>query len=376
MEPSRPPFRRRTPALIVVATALIAVAVVLGLDRSVPTRTSMASPSPSAATSLASPVAIRDEATSAPTIEHGPTLVPESVHSCSVDDLAFAAGGWGGATGSMAGGATLINVSLEPCRVVGTPAVALLAGDRVVIADGAPPSPGLALVLLPGGVANVITVWSNWCGDPPERPLSLRLSLVDEAGALEAPVVVWSQPGVIGGPGPNSVPRCDIASLPSTIGASAFAAAEPPEPNDSREECSVDELAAYLGTWGAAAGTSYANVVVFNRAGVDCAMATSPVLELRDADGTIAASAERWVDPDSTFDLPAGWAAITAIGFADWCVAPPKLPLRLDLRIGTDPLAILPTSAHSRIFVPTCNSGPATPPPSLGYTGPFTIPGA
>jgi hypothetical protein len=350
----------RTAALIVIALVAISAAV-LGLDRVTSRRPTPVSSSPSAA----------PNATVAPT----PTPVPLSVAPCSPDDVALEAGGWSGATGSMGGGAGLINMSIEPCSIAGWPAVDLLANDTV-IATGTPASPGPAVVLLPGGVASVITVWSNWCRDTHPRDIVLRLSLLDWDRELLTPIVLWRQPGVLGGPGPDSVPRCDLPNGPSTIGVpELWATPQPPEGGYLPENCTTVGLSAHLGGWGAAAGTSYANVVVFNQSGVDCLLATSPPLELRDASGGLRATGERWANPDTTFVLPAGWAAISMIGFADWCVAPPKLPLRFDLRIGDGQLAIAPTSARPEIGTPGCNSAPATPPPSLGYTGPFVLPG-
>ncbi|TME11884.1 MAG: DUF4232 domain-containing protein [Chloroflexi bacterium] len=355
--------RRRDPfgAFALIVVALIAIsALALGLDR-VTNRRTVASSSPSAA-----PIV---EATARPTIESEPTPVPASVAPCSPDDVALAAGGWSGATGSMGGGASLINVSIDPCSIDGMRAVDLLANDGGLIATGTAATPGPVVVLVPGGVASVITVWSNWCGDPRPRALVLRLSLLDWDRGLLAPVVNWPGSG-------GSVPRCDTPNAPSTIGVpEPWATPQPPDGGSLPEACTTARLSGYLGGWGVAAGTSYANVVVFNQGGVDCFLATSPALELRDASGSLLATGERWTDPDSTFVLPAGWAAIGTIGFAGWCVAPPKLPFRFDLRIGDGQLAIAPTSARSEIGTPTCNSAPATPPPSLGYTGPLVLPG-
>ena len=355
---------RRDPsrALALTVIALVAIsALVLGLDRVTSRRTATASDSPSTA-----PIV---EATARPTVEPEPTPVPLSVAPCSPDDLALLAGGWGGATGSMGGGAGLINMSIDPCSIAGRPAVDLLANDGALVAMGTAASPGPVVVLVPGGVAGVITVWSNWCGDTRPRALVLRLSLLDWDRGLLAPVVEWPGSG-------GSTPRCDTPTAPSTIGVpEPWATAQPPDGGSLPEACTTAGLSAYLGSWGAAAGTSHANVAVFNRSGVDCLLATSPSLELRDEGGSLLATGERWPDPDSTFVLPAGWAATSTIGFGDWCVAPPRLPFRFDLRIGDGQLAITPTTARSEIGIPTCNSAPATPPPSLGYTGPFVLPG-
>jgi len=100
-----------------------------------------------------------------------PTVDPRSMPPCTAHDLVLVAGGWSGATGSEAGGATVINLSGTPCTVSGRPGVDLLDARGRVIAPGVDkPATGSDLVVLqPGGVAGVITVWQNWCGDPPRR---------------------------------------------------------------------------------------------------------------------------------------------------------------------------------------------------------------
>jgi uncharacterized protein DUF4232 len=296
---------------------------------------------------------------------------PMSIDPCAADDLAMAAGGWGGATGSMAGGATLINVSIDRCRLSGKPAVELLTNGRVITSRAARPSTdGEPIVLPPGGVAGVITVWMNWCGDPPELPLRLRLVLPDDGGTLVGVIRPWANMGAH-----VQVPRCDAPGADSTIGVPLpFEAAEIHEVEANRPRCTAAMLSAYLGGWGVAAGTMYANVVVLNRSGFDCLLETSPDLELRDGGGTVLAIGERWDASDSTLMLRSGWAAITTIGFADWCQAPPELPLRFDLRVGGGRLAVAPTSERSEIGTPSCNSHPASLQPSLGYVGPFALP--
>lgn len=378
----QPPAWRPSP-LVALAAALAAIsAVALGI-RLMTGGESGSSPSPAAhvATSAPTPNA---SAAMLPTASDEPdsTADPLSVSPCSADDLAMAAGGWGGATGSEAGGATLVNVSIDACRLSGKPAVELRSGEGVVASEGSPPSSdGDAVVLVPGAVTGVITVWSNWCGDPPALPLRLRLTLPDREGILTAVVRTWdvvrAQDMSLGGGSFVHVPRCNAPNAPSTIGVPLpFAATGPAEVDPNVEPCTADMLAGYLGPWGAAAGTMYANVVVLNRNGFDCAVAVSPPLQLRDAEGVLLATGERWANADSPVPLPPSRAAITMIGFANWCLAEPRLPFQLDLRIGMDRLAVAPTNDRSEIRTPFCNSAPQTSPPSLGYTGPFTIPGS
>ena len=114
-------------------------------------------------------------------------------------------------------------------------------------------------------------------------------------------------------------------------------------------------------------------MVLFNQGGVGCLVDGSPPLELRDAAGEVVARGERSKDAPAV-DLPAGLAASTFIGFADWCLRPPKLPFAWDLRIGGERLPIALTSKRSVIGVPACQSDPASTSPDLFFSDPFALP--
>jgi hypothetical protein len=125
-------------------------------------------------------------------------------------------------------------------------------------------------------------------------------------------------------------------------------------------------------------GTSYAELVLFNAGGVDCTLPAVPTLQVRDARGHLAASTG---PPQATSEvvLPAASTAVASVAFSDWCVAPPVLPLHLDLLIGATELPVNAQPAASPkavIPVPGCMSGLATPPPSFFYNSPFTILGS
>ena len=352
---------------------LVIVASALAVDRLASTdRVAMApSPAPAAIATTGTATSPGLNVTPRPSDAAEPTLVPESVDRCAIVDLAVAAGGWSGATGSMGGGATVVNVSNGPCRLAGVPAVELLADDGRVIATGGPARSGPAVILAPGGVAGVITVWRNWCESSRPRALALRLELLDVEGGFSAPVANWKGTGSGG-----SAPRCDMPSAPSTISVPQPFAIPFADPAAGMvEPCTSEDLTAWLGVWGPAAGTDYSNVVILNRAGVHCRLATSPPLELRDAAGTLLATAEPGADASSALDLGPGLAAIATIGLADWCGPAPRLPLQLELRIGTGRVAVLPTSEHSVIGIPSCNSAPASPPPTFFYDASFAVPG-
>ena len=356
---------------VAAAVALIVLALVLYQGGAGPSGTADASPVRTLPTlptlgPRTSPVP-QTVATEPP----GPTTDPLSVAACKVDQLAMAAGGWSGATGSMAGGVTLVNVSSETCRVSGRPSLELEDKSGHAIAEGVAATADQPVAIVPGGVANVIAVWSNWCGDPPARPLSVTLSVAGTKGTLRATVVDWN---AIGGEEFTSLPRCDQEGAGSSIGAPVpFRAAERPAPATDDAACAANDLAAFLGIWGAAAGTSYASVVLFNQGGVGCLIDASPPLELRDANGRLLVRGERWPDA-GPLDLPAGLAASTYVGFADWCLRPPKLPFAWNLRIGGELLPIALTSKRSVIGIPACQSAPASATPDLFYNGPFALP--
>jgi hypothetical protein len=357
---------------VVVAVLVGLIVAVVGPFAAVPSN----GPSPSTAVTgspeASPPIGVISwiDATPPPPPTPEPTDDPRSLLACAAGDLVFEAQGWGGATGSQAGGASLFNISSNPCTVAGKPGIELLDSHGDVIATGRGPdaSPGSPLVVLPTGAsAGVITVWSNWCGNPPSRPLRIRLSLPGAGGELTAAVREDELTG------PGSVPRCDSPGSGSTFGVPLdFEAPEPSSGGYQPEACGVDALAAYLGVWGAAAGTSYANLIVLNHGHVDCLFATSATIELRDANGhpvSVAAS-----EPTAPVVLlPPGWAAIATIGYSDWCTPPPALPLRADVVIGSARLAVVP---RGPIPVPFCMSAPETPPPGMFFEKPFVVPGS
>ncbi len=371
----RGPIRGRrlmTPALpgavVLAGVAVVALALVLGTS---PTSTPRASASPSQDATQGSPalgVIPWIDAKPSPSATAEPTPDPRTLPACMPDDLVLNAGGWGGATGSMAGGANVLNLTQSSCTVGGKPGIELLDNRGSVIAHGAgEPASGSDLVVLPpGGVAGVTIVWGNWCGDPPARPLQVRLSLPIGGGALLA-AVAEAAPGP-----PGALPRCDSPGAGSSLGVPLpFAPPEPSAGGYQPEDCTVEALSAYLGTWGVAAGTSYATLAVLNRGGIDCLLPSSPAFELRDSAGhMLVASATASTPP---LLLPSGWAAIGDIGYADWCTPPPATPLQADLVVGSARLAIV---ARSGIPVPPCMADPATPPPTLFYEAPLTIPGS
>ena len=312
------------------------------------------------------------DATPSPAPTPEPTPDPRSYPPCTASDLALDAGGWSGATGLLEGGASVINVTQNPCTVSGIAGVELLDAEGRVVATGDTVAGGSndgTVVVPSGGVAVVTIVWGNWCGAPPPLPVSIRLSLPAASGMLTSGVRVPT-----GGPF-GEVPRCDNPGGGSSLDVLLpFAAPGPSSGGYQPSACVIDGLTAYLGDWGQAAGTSYAPLVVHNVGGVDCLLDTTPTFEVRAATGGVVVV----VQPDSppagasTILLPAGWAAVATIGYADWCTEAPALPLHADLLISNESLSV---EALAPIPLPPCMAQPATPAPEAFYETAFATPG-
>src|SRR5204863_9951915 len=219
--PSGQPVHGRWPVAGLLATAAGAVAVLAMVGTVVGPLTALPSSAPPAsrlatsALEASPPLAAVPwlDATPPPPATPEPTADPRMLPICTSRDLILTASGWGGATGSMAGGASVINLGSNPCTVSGKPGIELLDSHGTVIARGvaAEPSPTSPLVVLAtGGVAGVTVVWSNWCVGPPPRPLHIRLSIPEGGGDLTT--AVRDAPGV-----PGEVPRCDSPGSGSTF---------------------------------------------------------------------------------------------------------------------------------------------------------------
>jgi Protein of unknown function (DUF4232) len=359
--------RSAAPAALVAAVLLIVALVVvplvagpLGRIEKSPPPTPPRTPEPS------TPLGVIpwSDATPLPSPTPDPTPDPRGFRACTADDVEVVATGWGGATGSLAGGVEVIGLNGDPCTVAGKPAVTLLDARGKVIAAGtrAAPSPGSDLVVVPvGAVADVTTVWSNWCGSPPDRPLKVRVRLPGDNHDVVA-VVHEIGPGSAG-----ETPRCDSPSDSSSIGvALEFSAVEASAGGYEPEACSAGQITAYLGRWGAAAGTWYANLVLLNLSGVDCRLEANPGFELRDRTGKLLLVAT--APPAPSVFVPAGWAATVRVGFADWCTPVPAMPLAADVVVASRRVAV----EAAELPVPPCMGGPA---PNLLYDGSLAVPG-
>ena len=362
--------------IVLVVVALAAIAVGSAPSTRVPKLGSTTSPVPSSTAATSTPAGALVpwiDATPTPSPTPEPTPDPRSYATCTANDVVLEAEGWGGATGSLTGGAFVTNLTANPCTVTGRPAVDLLDAEGKVVAQASAPSavdPDAALVVLSsGGVAGVIIAWNNWCGAPPRFPLSVRLSLPEQGGTLTA-VVRQSPVGTA-----DQVPRCDSPGDRPTLGVPlSFSAPEPSSGGYQPDACAADGLTVYLSEWGAAMGTSYARLVVHNVGPVDCLLDSEPTFEIRDATGRrlLVAQSDPLPASGATILLPAGWAAVATIGYSDWCTAQPLTPLQADLLVSSDHF---PINARAPIPVPPCMAAPATPQPNLFYESPLATAG-
>ena len=160
-----------------------------------------------------------------------PRPVPPGTRACTPADLTATAE-WQGATGSMAGGIGVTNVSSTACVLNGPPKLVVIkagtktmsttyrAGEGGGPAGSLPPGPGL---LEPGDRGGWWLFWTNWCGQH-LVPTSVTVTLPDGGGTMVA-VAGSSAPG----PGIGGTPRCDAPGSISSLTAMAFEYL-PPEP--------------------------------------------------------------------------------------------------------------------------------------------------
>jgi hypothetical protein len=141
-----------------------------------------------------------------------------------------------GATGSLAGGIELTNVSTGACSLVGTPRVSF-AGATSKWRPGPPPKDALTprdaladpvgslRALAPGKTADVGLWWSNWCGHGhvatgnPGRPPSALLLGLGHGTTLALRLI--------------RAPRCDDPSAPSVLSVGAYTPVLPQLPRSS-----------------------------------------------------------------------------------------------------------------------------------------------
>ena len=155
-----------------------------------------------------------------PTTVAGATGVPP----CSPTELTGTAR-WQGATGSLAGGISLVNTGSTACALPGSARVQLVdaRGQVLPVTERqasdlcqAPQNttgcqPQATVVVQSGQQATLRFVWQNWCGQMPIGPIALDVSLPAQSRPFSVPVVdAAGIPSV-------AAPRCVAPDSPSTL---------------------------------------------------------------------------------------------------------------------------------------------------------------
>jgi len=310
-----------------------------------------------------------------------PTASVGALPLCFRGDLVLLASGWGGATGSMAGGATLINTWANACRIEKLRDAVLRDADGHVVAQATflvnlESDATNRLGLAPGQAASANVVWMNWCGNSIPRPLRLELSLTldtdggPQTSVLTAPVES-EEPGNEG-----QTPRCDAPGGSSTLGVLPFEPVANEPSGHAAPACRAADMRAFAGDGGSAAGTWYTPVVLYNRSPFECSLATEPILELRDATGRLLVVTMPVRDVPSVIVVPAQSTAAARLGLSNWCLAEPPVPLAVDVLVGTGRVDVAGSTSGYSFGLPGCSSGLGTPPPSFGLEAGFALPDA
>ena len=116
----------------------------------------------------------------------------------------------GGFVGEALGTVVLSNTGPSTCVLSGIPAVALLAGGRLLgVTDVPPQNLATSAVALAPGAAGALTLdWSNFCGAAP-GPLDVAVTPAGQQVAVIGPFD--------GPPNYDFVPACRDAARPSTL---------------------------------------------------------------------------------------------------------------------------------------------------------------
>ena len=240
--PAGPASARRS-----LAVGAFAAVLLVGCG-AVPTPTSptaAASPTTASLRPQASPtgyVVPWIDGTPTPVPSPTPVVIPAGTATCPPGDLTATAG-WQGATGSMAGGIAVTNVSRHACVLSGAPRLVRLRSGTAILSpvtytaerysDPGDPSTAAAPVLLqPGDQASAFVVWMNLCSVMRPVVTALLVTLSDGGDPI---VATSASPGR----GIFGAPRCDQPGAGSTFTAYAFAPVPPPEPPYEPQAASV-----------------------------------------------------------------------------------------------------------------------------------------
>jgi hypothetical protein len=111
----------------------------------------------------------------------------------------------------------------------------------------------------------------------------------------------------------------------------------------------------------------YSRLVLLNVGSVDCTLPSPTTVELRDGGGALLFSRDTSVAALEDAAMAPGGTAIAQLSFADWCIALPATPLRLDVVLSGGRVPVVPSALPGgAVPVPPCMAAPATPPPAFG----------
>ncbi len=137
-----------------------------------------------------------------------PQITPDA--ACSLAKLTPSAT-WLAATGSLTGQITLTNYTNTNCTWSGSPQVIVLdeSGNFLAVQSISDSDLLSTYTLSPQDSLAIEFRWNNWCNNPPQGTISLRLRFSGSSTALDIPVL---DPN---GQPLSDTPRCEDAAQPS-----------------------------------------------------------------------------------------------------------------------------------------------------------------
>ena len=181
---------------------------------------------------------------------------------------------------------------------------------------------------------------------------TLLLVAVATALAACAPQTPTLSP-VVQTTGPSTPP---ITAFPSTAPTSAAPpTAAAPTAAAGAPACTAADLKASHGLVEGAAGSRITEVVLVTSTA--CSIDTFPTLGIRDAAGTAIVGAT--AGGTGRMDLSSEASYTSEVRIANWCAPEPSFPLVLELRLGSEELAVTGSSFPEEGNLPPCNSSGA-----------------
>lgn len=158
-----------------------------------------------------------------------PTLGGYRRLPCDSSSLRVFDTGWGAATGSMYGRLVIANASALDCDLPSQPTVGVTdAAEKLLLNQMGPTSSETALPA--GATVTVELSLSDWCANPPSRPMALRFDL----GSEHLPIELGVGDGEVPLPGCNSTPETPAPTFDvgPFVAAGASSEEQPVDPGD------------------------------------------------------------------------------------------------------------------------------------------------